>query len=83
MSLETAVDEVIKLSAELRRLQSENASLWALARFGDLVIGLISQGGTLDRDMVIDGMLKTGVAEVDQGGCLGFTSLAQLPEKRE
>ena len=76
-----AENEAMKL--EIATLQSENASLWALAKFGDFVIGLRSQGGTLDRKMVIDGMLKTGVVEIDQEGCFGFSSLAKLPEKRE
>lgn len=59
MSLETAMDEVIKLAAEVRRLQAENASLWALARFGRWSLGFHLDGyhekySSYDRDAAFD-----------------------------
>ena len=59
MSLATAVDEVIKLSAEVRRLHAENDSLMALARFGRWSLGFHLEGyhekySSYDRDAAFD-----------------------------
>lgn len=88
MSLETAVDEVIKLAAEVRRLHAENASLWALAKLGrwcldtaknDDCIYVYGEENIIDKAEELE-LLKVG--RINDDVTITETPLAQLPEKR-
>ena len=72
--------ELREAAAELRRLQAENESLWALASLGRKWIDLqnvtaqaIDLCGVMDNKAIVMGIRVTGKA----------TPLAELPEKRE
>ena len=79
-------------AAEVRRLHAENASLWALARFGREMLSARNLSPIPLSDSQMDGLRAVindlaelcNLLKIDPNSeTLVETSLSQLPEKRE